>query len=132
MIASRLRAPVTLLLAGAALFLTACGGGPGYSEVYYEEVVIVEPVIPLGDVEVDNQTDLTGSLEDMYFFEMAPALTDLWTGQLLPDVVFPGEIIYVASMEEDFYDAVAELDLGFVDFFDIFVEGGWTTTFEVY
>ena len=129
--ASRLRPPVALLLAGAALLLTACGGG-GHGEVYYEEVVTVLPVVPLGDVEVDNQTDLTGSFEDMYYFDMAPALTDLWTGQLLPDVVFPGEIIYVASVEEDLYDAVAELDLGFVDFFDIFVEGGWTTTFEVY
>ena len=129
MFASRPPLLVAAVLIGAALTLAGCGGGPGHADVYYEEVIIVDP---LGDAEVDNATDLTGSFEDLYFFEMAPALTDFWTGQLLPDVIFPGEIVYVGSFEEDFYDAAAELDLGWVDFFDILVEGGWTTTFEVF
>ena len=43
-----------------------------------------------------------------------------------------GEILYVGSFDEDFYDAEAEGDLGLVTFFDIFVEGGFTTTFEVF
>jgi hypothetical protein len=117
-----------------AALLPACGGaGPGpYGEVYYEEVVVIEPVPLIGDVEVDNQTDLTGSFEDLYSFEMAPAQTNLWTGNLLPTVLFPGEITYVGTFDEDFYDAVGDLDLGFVDFFDIFVEAGFTTTFEAY
>jgi hypothetical protein len=124
-----------LMLGFAALLvggLAACGGGGGYAayeEVYYEEVVVV-PLV--GDVEVDNQTDLTGTLEDLYAFEMAPALTDLWTGNLLPDIAYPGETLYVGSFDEDFYDAYGDLDLGIVDFFDVFVEAGFTTTFEVY
>lgn len=126
----RAHSTACLLLVGLASLLAGCGGGGGYEEVYYEDVVIVEPLI--GDVEVDNQTDLTGSIEDLYSFEMAPALTDLWTGNLLPDVIFPGEIVFVGSFDEDLYDGVADLDLGFVDFFDIFVEAGFTTTFEVY
>ncbi|MDA1193990.1 MAG: hypothetical protein O2894_02290 [Planctomycetota bacterium] len=116
-----------LVLAGA-LALSACGGG-GYEEVYYEETVIY---IPAGDVEVDNQTDLSGSFEALYFFAMTPAGTGLWTGNLLPFDTLPGEIVYVGSFEEDFYDAEAEADLGIIDFFDVFVEGGWTTTFEIF
>jgi len=131
MFALRTRPIACLLLIATASLLAGCGGGGGYEEVYYEEVVTVVPLL-VGDVEVDNQTDLTGSLEDLYDFQLAPALTDLWSGNLLPDVIFPGEIIYVGTFDEDLYDAFADLDLGFVDFFDIFVEAGFTTTFEVY
>ena len=132
-----LRWTACALLVGLAGTLIGCGGGGGgaYGEVYYEEVVVVTPPPPpplIGDVEVDNQTDLTGTFEDMYSFEMAPAYTDLWSGNLLPFIVIPGEVVYVGTFDEDFYDAFADLDLGFVDFFDIFVEAGFVTTFEAY
>jgi hypothetical protein len=117
------------LVLGAAFALVGCGGG--YGEVYYEDVYY-EEVYYAGDVEVDNQTDLSGTWEDLYYFDMAPAATPFWTGNLLPDLVFPGEIVFVGSFDEDFYDAEADLDLGTVSFFDIFVEGGFTTTFEVF
>ncbi len=116
-----------VLLAAGALVLAGCGGG--YGEVIYEETIVIDPV---GDVEVDNQTDISGSFEDMFAFDMAPAATGLWTGNLLPGVVFPGEVEFVGSFFEDFYDAEADLDLGTVTFFDIFVEEGLTTTFEVF
>jgi len=118
---------MTVSLLALALLLAGCGGGHG--EVFIEDAVVVEP---LGDVEVDNQTDLSGSLEDLLVFDMAPAGTADWTGNLLLDVVFPGEVVFVGTFLEDFYDASAELDLGFVDFLDTFVEAGFTTTFEVF
>ncbi len=114
-------------LAAGALVLAGCGGG--YGEIYIEDEIVYEA---FGDVEVDNQTDLGGTFEDMYGFEMAPAGTALWSGNLLPDLVFPGEIVYVGEFYEDFYDADADLDLGIISFFDILVEGGFTTTFEVF
>ena len=130
MLSFSIRSTAGALLIGLAGVLAGCGGGGyAYEEVYYEEVVVV-PLV--GDVEVDNQTDLTGTFEDLYSFELAPAYTDLWTGNLLPYVTVPGEVVYVGSFDEDFYDGVADLDLGFVDFFDIFVEAGFTTTFEAY
>lgn len=119
--------PLTVLLVlGLGFFLAGCGGGGG--EYYVEEVIVV----PLADVEVDNQTDLSGTFEDLFYFDMALAGTEAWTDNLLPDIVLPGEILYVDSIFEDVYDAGAELDLGFVEFFDIFVEAGFTTTFEVF
>jgi len=116
-----------LLLAAGALVLAGCGGG--YGEVYVEDIVVFDPI---GDVEVDNQTDLSGTFEDMFAFDMAPAGTGLWTGNLLPDDVFPGEVVFVGSFFPDFYDAEADLDLGTVSFFDTLVEDGFTTTFEVF
>lgn len=117
-----------VFLAAGALVLAGCGGG--YGEVYIEdEIFVYEPV---GDVEVDNQTDLGGTFEDLYAFDMTPAGTALWTGNLLPGVIFPGEIVFVGSFFEDFYDADADLDLGTVSFFDVLVEDGFTTTFEVF
>ena len=109
--------------AGTIATPTIGAGEPSLDEVILE---------PLGDVEIDNQTDLSGSFEELFYFDMAPAGTGDWTGNLLSDVVFPGEIYFVGTFLEDFYDAGAELDLGFVDFFDIFVEAGFTTTFEVF
>lgn len=117
-----------LLVAAAALFaLAGCGGA--YGEAY---LVGDSLGVPQGDVEADNQTDLSGTYENMYDFELAPAGTGLWTGNLLPDVVFPGEVAYVGTFDEDFYDAEADLDLGLVSFFDVYVQGGTTTTFEVF
>ena len=55
-----------------------------------------------------------------------------WSGNLLPDLILPGETVYVGSFVEDLYDAEAELDLGFVTFFDVPVEAGFITTFEVF
>ena len=46
--------------------------------------------------------------------------------------IFPGEIVFLGSFYEDFYDAEADLDLGIVPFFDVLVEDGFTTTFEVF
>lgn len=116
-----------LVLAAAAALLGGCGAH-GHGEVYAED----HAYVPYGDVEVDNQTDLSGSFEDLYHFEMAPAATPLWTGNLLPGLVFPGEVVLVGSFEHDLYDAEAELDLGLVTFFDVLVQEGWTTTFEVF
>jgi len=126
---TRLKCLTGMLFLGIAALLAGCGGGHGHGDVVIVEEVIIEP---LGDVEIDNQTDLSGSFEELFYFDMAPAGTGDWTGNLLPDVVFPGEIYFVGTFLEDFYDAGAELDLGFVDFFDIFVEAGFTTTFEVF
>jgi predicted small lipoprotein YifL len=115
-----------LLAVAGALALAGCGAS---GEVYVEDIGVVAPH---GDIEVDNQTDLTGSWETMYAFEVAPAATPWWSGNLLPDLVFPGEVLYLGSFVEDFYDAEAELDFGIVSFFDVFVEGGFTTTFQVF
>ncbi len=127
-----MNAPRITLAALAALLvlpLAGCGGGHShYDEVYVEEVVI----IPVGDVEVDNQTDLSGTFENLFYFDMTPAGLNAWTGNLLPFDVLPGEIVFLGQWDEDFYDAEAEADLGIVSFFDIFVEGGFTTTFEVF
>jgi hypothetical protein len=120
--------PWTLALAIVGAVLAAgCGGGH-----HHDDVVVEDVFIPVGDVEIDNQTDLSGTFENLFFFDMAPAGTALWTGNLLPFDVLPGEVLYVDSFDEDFYDAEAEADLGIVSFFDIFVEGGYTTTFEVF
>lgn len=120
-------APLSLVLL-SALLLPACGGGHYHEDVIIEETII----IPVGDVEVDNQTDLSGTFENLFFFDMTLAGLTAWTGNLLPFDVLPGEIYFVGSFDEDFYDAEAEADLGLVTFFDIFVEGGFTTTFEVF
>ncbi len=115
------------LVVAAALLLAGCGGG-GHHHGFVDDVVF----IPTGDVEVDNQTDLSGSFENLFFFDMTPAGTSFWTGNLLDFDVLPGEVLFLGSFDEDFYDAEAEADLGLVTFFDIFVEGGFTTTFEVF
>lgn len=115
-----------LVLMVGTLALAGCGHGGG--EIWVEDGYYALG----GDVEVDNQTDLSGTWEDLFYFDMAPAGTPLWTGNLLPGVVFPGEVVYVGNFVEDFYDAEADLDLGTVTFFDVFVEDGFTTTFEVY
>lgn len=114
--------PLVLALGLSSLLVAGCGGGGVYGDDGYYA----------GDVEVDNQTDLTASFQDLYFFEMAPAGTPLWTGNLLPHDVFPGEIFYVGTFDEDYYDAEADLDFTTVPFFDVLVEDGLTTTFEVF
>ncbi len=126
--ASPIRSLALALALLGALALPACGGG-GHHHDDHVDVVILPP---LADIEIDNQTDLSGSFENVFFFDLTPAGTALWTGNLLPFDVLPGEILYVGSFDEDFYDAEAEGDLGLVSFFDIFVEGGFTTTFEVF
>ncbi len=123
--------PTILALAFLGLFAAlaaGCGGGHHHHDVVIEETII----IPIGDVEVDNQTDLSGTFENLFFFDMTLSGLNAWYGNLLPFDILPGEIFYVGSFEEEFYDAEAEADLGLVSFFDIFVEGGFTTTFEVF
>ncbi len=123
-----MRLATVLALAVISLGASGCGHGHGHSEV-----VVVEPVVdPLGDVEVDNQTDLSGTFENLFFFEMVPVGTALFTGNLLPFDVFPGEIVFLGSFVTDFYDAEAQLDLGIITFFDVLIEAGFTTTFEVF
>jgi hypothetical protein len=129
MVGNHLPRLALVLLAAGALVLAGCGGG--YGEIYIEDDPYYE-YVPIGDVEVDNQTDLGGTFEDMYGFYLAPAASGLWSGNLLPDLVYPGEIVFVGSFFEDFYDAEADLDLGTVSFFDVLVEDGYTTTFEVW
>ena len=112
-----------LLLCSAALFMTACGGG--YHDDYYD---------PIGEVEVDNQTDLVPPLADVTYFEMAPVGV-VPSGDLLFADVLPGEIQFIGEFFEDVYDAFAELDLGLsggVEYFDVFIEAGFVTTFEVF
>jgi hypothetical protein len=118
MIGYRLCSIVALV---GVLALAGCGGGGGGLPGVYS-----------GDVEVDNQTDLTGTWENLYSFELAPAATQFWTGNLLSDIVYPGEVAFVGTFDEDSYDAEAQLEYGLVPFFDVFVPGGRTTTFQVY
>ena len=107
----------------AALGLAGCGGGRAYR---------VEDVRGSGDIEVSNATDVGGTWEDLYYFAVARAGSSVWTGNLLPEVVYPGAVVYVGTFEEDVYDAEAELDFHTAPFFDVFVQSGYTTSFEVY
>lgn len=112
-----------VLALGLSLFLAGCGGGGGGFGG------------PYGDVEADNQTDLYGPSRVMTEFYMAPAGTGAYSGNLLGDYAFPGEIHYVGSFYEDYYDAEAWLadspDV-LVPFFDELVLADFTNTFEVY
>ena len=51
-------------------------------------------------------------LEYVETFYLAPALTDLWTDDLLGWPLAPGEIANVGDFEEDWYDAEADLEFG--------------------
>ena len=112
--------PIMALVGVLALAGCGGGGGGGFQGVYG------------GDVEVENQTDLSGTGEILYAFDMASVGTQLWTGNLLSDVVYPGQVAFVGTFDEDFYDAEADLDFGPVTFFDVFVQDARTTTFEIY
>lgn len=117
---NRMFAVATLV---ATLGLAGCGGGGGHH---------VEDARPAGAVEVSNGTDVSGSWENLYYFAMAPSGTSAWTGNLLTDVVFPGEFVFAGTVDEDYYDAEADLESHTVMFFDVFARGGSTTRFEVY
>lgn len=121
----RSRLACSVLLASLLLLATGCGGG--FVDVFYD---------PIGDVEVDNKTDVTGEWIDCTYFEMVPSGGVISTGNLVPGGVLPGEIVYAGSFAEDWYDAEGVLDSwpipSAVIFYDEFVEGGFTTTFEVF
>ena len=107
------------------LLAAGCGGGHGHAE----------PVPLLAELEIENQTDLVPPLADVTFFEIAPAGTPDFTGDLLAADVLPGEIHFLGTFVPDFYDAFAELDLGLsgvLEFFDVLLEGGFVTTFEIF
>ncbi len=110
---------VTTLTLGAVLIVAVgCGGGYGYDE-YYE-----------GDVEVGNFT----AFDVIYYFDLVPSGAPP-AGDLLYEDVFPGEIQYVGTFFEDYYDGEAFLDTlpeTSVWFPDTFIEGDTVTTFEVF
>jgi hypothetical protein len=116
----------------ALLVLGGCGGG-GYAtygvEVGYVDDPYIEAPTPwLGTVDVDNL-----GFEYVETFYLAPALTDLWTGDLLGWPLAPGEIASVGAFEEDWYDAESDLEFGdYVTWFDVFVPYAEVTVFEVW
>ncbi|MGE0192816.1 MAG: hypothetical protein AB7T63_12340 [Planctomycetota bacterium] len=102
-------------LLGLALVAAGCGGG-GY---YYDDT---------GDAYVDNQ-DAFATVG----FYMAPSGTGAWTGNLLGDWLFPGEVAYVGSFVEDYYDADAEQQDGAtIQFTAEPIYAGEATTFVVF
>lgn len=121
---SSLRASLVLSLALTATLLAGCGGSGGGG--YY---------VPVGDVEVDNQTDLIGPPMALYDFRMRPAGALFFSGNVLPGVAFPGETVFVGAWEEDYYEAEATFDDGFggvIVPLDGYVYGGAINTFEAY
>ncbi len=111
-------------LLALALGVSACGGG--HSHHYVEE----PPV--LGEVDVYNNTPD----EVLIWFGMALAGSPDFSGDLVPDL-FPGEVAYAGAFYEDFYDAEADVEdpFGFVStvgFYDVFIEAGLVTEFEVF
>jgi hypothetical protein len=92
-----------------------CGGG-GY---YYD---------PVGDAYVENQDAFATEA-----FYMAPSGTGAWTGDLLDDYLFPGEVAYVGSFYEDYYDADAyQTDGAIIPFDGVPIYDGEPTTFVVF
>jgi len=81
-----------------------------------------------GSIDVGNV-----GFEFVETFFLAPAATNLWTGELLGWPLAPGEIATVGEFQEDWYDAEADLEFGdFVQWFDVFVPGADITLFEVW
>ena len=122
----RCRALMALLM-GLSLTLTACGGGGGggFGGSGGSSAAI----------ETDNQTDIYGPPRVMTEFYLSPAASGSWSGNLLGDFAYPGEVHYLGTYFEDYYDAEAWLadspDV-LVQFFDEPAYAGFTNTFEVY
>lgn len=120
--------PRALLLAllAAAAPLAGCGSGHSYHDHY-------DPPAPvLGEVDVYNNTPD----EVLTWFGLALAGTGEFSGDLVPDL-YPGEVAYAGAFYEDYYDAEADVEdpFGFVStvyFYDVFVEAGFVTEFEVF
>ncbi len=125
------RCPVALvgLLAlgvAALLVLPGCGchdcGG-----------VYVPPGPYLGDVYLDNLTDLGPAPEFAETFYLAPAGTVGFTGNLLPGPLAPGATQFVGTYAEGYWDAEADMEFGdLVTWFDTYVAAFDDTFFEVY
>ena len=85
-------------------------------------------IIVTGDAYVENQ-DAFATVG----FYMAPSGTSAWTGNLLGDWLFPGEVTYVGSFVEDYYDADADQEDGATIQFDAEpIYAGESTTFVVF
>jgi hypothetical protein len=113
----RLRPALAALLGAVLLGTAACGGGwPAYDA-------------PLtGSVQVDNL-----SSEYALGFYLAPSGTDAFTDNLLYDALPPGATDYVGDVQEDWYDAEADLEYGdLVQWFDVDVPADQVTTFEIW
>lgn len=123
--------PSPVLLAALVLTLLSGCGGAGYGSTEVGLVVEGDPYDAgpwYGSVEVDNLT-----AEHVETFYLAPGGTDAWTGELLGWPLAPWETAYVGDFQEDSYDAWADLEWGdAVQWFDVFVPGDDTTTFEVW
>lgn len=110
---------LSALILGSALLLTAGCGGAGGGGIF----------VPTGAVEVDNLT----AFDDVTYFELIPAGSLGGTGDLLGLPLGPGTAAYVGDFYEDFYEADAELFFGGARFYPAtFVEGGFTTVFDVF
>ena len=119
---------LALVLVGAFL-LAGCGGS------HSTEFVPLPPVTgPTGEVDVDNLTDLEPPPDDLIRFELSFAAQDLWTDNLLFAPLGPGEVEFVGSFFEDYYDGYGEFfsEPAIVDWFDVFVERDIVTTFEAF
>ena len=118
--------PVLLLLALALPLLAGCGAG-GYLDAGL--------FIPIGTVYAENST-FTFPDTLMYDFVLWPSASLGGGGNLLPFPLVPGEALAVADVDEDYYDADAQMSDGLFDYletwFDVFVPGDDTTTFFAY
>ncbi len=115
---SRLRrGALAVAFVGFAVIHVGCGGsGPYYYSGY-------------GDAYVENQDAVAATVE----FYMSPSGSGVWTGDLLGGPLFFGEVAFVGSFIEDYYDAEAvQSDFFVVQFFDEPIFAGDSTTFVVF
>lgn len=82
-----------------------------------------------GFVLVDNRSDLTTN-EFLLAFRMA-AFGEPFTGNLLPADLAPAATYNVGAVQEEYYDAEGDFELGeLIEWFDIWVGNQETTVFE--
>ena len=118
---------IVALLIGA-LLVAGCGGS---SKTEYVPVPVTGPT---GEVDVDNLTDLEPPPDDLIDFALSLSGEYLWTENLLSAPLGPGEVEFVGSYIEEYYDAFGEFfnEPAIVEWFDVFIERDFVTTFEAY